>query len=116
MVKSPRKEERMQYLALIYGDENGWQQLGPDDRNAVMEEYHTFSREGQEARVITGGSELSAQLDVARTLVRRAERRVVELHPQDDTVVRYLNRLSDAVYAMARRADVDNPELFEGRA
>jgi cob(I)alamin adenosyltransferase len=30
--------------------------------------------------------------------------------------VRYLNRASDAVYAMARFADVDDPELFAGRA
>jgi cob(I)alamin adenosyltransferase len=33
----------------------------------------------------------------------------------DETVLRYLNRASDAVYAMARYADTDQPELFEGR-
>jgi cob(I)alamin adenosyltransferase len=33
----------------------------------------------------------------------------------DDTVLRYLNRVSDAVYAMARYADEPNPELFGGR-
>jgi cob(I)alamin adenosyltransferase len=69
--------------------------------------------------VIPGGSELSARLDVARTAVRRAERRVVDLKHAgdlpDDTVLRYLNRASDAVYAMARYADSDDPELFEGR-
>ena len=69
--------------------------------------------------VIPGGTELSARLDVARTAVRRAERRVVDLKLAgdlaDETVLRYLNRASDAVYAMARYADVDEPELFEGR-
>jgi cob(I)alamin adenosyltransferase len=69
--------------------------------------------------VIPGGSELSARLDVARTAVRRAERRVVDLRSQgdlaDDTVLRYLNRLSDAVFAMARYADEPDPKLFEGR-
>jgi cob(I)alamin adenosyltransferase len=69
--------------------------------------------------VIPGGNELSALLDVARTAVRRAERRVSALHSTgelaDDVVVRYLNRLSDAVYAMARFADEPEPELFEGR-
>ena len=69
--------------------------------------------------VIPGGTELSARLDVARTAVRRAERRVVDLKQADDlpdeTVLRYLNRASDAVYAMARYADTDQPELFEGR-
>jgi cob(I)alamin adenosyltransferase len=69
--------------------------------------------------VIPGGGELSARLDVARAAVRRAERRVVDLklagELPDDTVLRYLNRASDAVYAMARYADADEPELFRGR-
>jgi cob(I)alamin adenosyltransferase len=69
--------------------------------------------------VIPGGSELSARLDVARTAVRRAERRVVDLKTAgdlpDDTSLRYLNRLSDALFAMARYADEPNPKLFEGR-
>jgi cob(I)alamin adenosyltransferase len=69
--------------------------------------------------VIPGGTELSARLDVARAVIRRAERRVVDLKQAgdlaDETVLRYLNRASDAVYAMARYADTDQPELFEGR-
>ena len=69
--------------------------------------------------VIPGGSELSARLDVARTIVRRAERRVVELNDAgelpDVTILHYLNRASDAVYAMARYADEPDPKLFEGR-
>jgi cob(I)alamin adenosyltransferase len=69
--------------------------------------------------VIAGGTTLSAQLDVARTVIRRAERRVVALREGDqlasDAVLRYLNRASDLVFAMARFADVDDPALFEGR-
>ena len=69
--------------------------------------------------VIPGGTELSARLDVARTAVRRAERRVSAMRESgqlpDDTVLRYLNRASDAIYAMARFADESNPELFGGR-
>ena len=69
--------------------------------------------------VIPGGTELSARLDVARAAVRRAERRVVDLklagELPDETVLNYLNRASDAVYAMARYADEPEPELFEGR-
>ena len=69
--------------------------------------------------VIPGGTELSARLDLARTAVRRAERRVSELNDlgelADETVLSYLNRASDAVYAMARYADRDDPELFKGR-
>ena len=70
--------------------------------------------------VIPGGTELSARLDVARTAVRRAERRVVDLklagELADETLLRYLNRASDAVFAMARYADEAEPKLFEGRA
>jgi cob(I)alamin adenosyltransferase len=69
--------------------------------------------------VIPGGTELSAHLDVARTAIRRAERRVSAMRESgqlpDDTVLRYLNRASDAVYAMARFADEPDPELFGGR-
>jgi cob(I)alamin adenosyltransferase len=69
--------------------------------------------------VITGGTTLSAQLDVARTVIRRAERRVVALRDRgefaSDAVLRYLNRASDLAFAMARFADVPDPELFQGR-
>jgi cob(I)alamin adenosyltransferase len=69
--------------------------------------------------VIPGGSELSARLDLARSALRRAERRVVDLDRTgelaDATVLRYLNRASDAVFAMARYADDPEPALFEGR-
>jgi cob(I)alamin adenosyltransferase len=69
--------------------------------------------------VIPGGTELSARLDVARTAIRRAERRVVDLKRAgelaDDTVLTYLNRASDAVYAIARYTDEPNPQLFGGR-
>jgi cob(I)alamin adenosyltransferase len=68
---------------------------------------------------IPGGTELSARLDVARAAVRRAERRVAALKDEgelaDDTVVTYLNRLSDTLFAMARFADEPQPEMFEGR-
>ena len=68
--------------------------------------------------VIPGGRPVSAALDVARATIRRAERRVVALAAAEDIsgeVVRYLNRASDAVYAMARFTDTDKPELFAGR-
>jgi cob(I)alamin adenosyltransferase len=69
--------------------------------------------------VIPGGTELSAQLDVARTVVRRAERRIVALHRagalEGSVAPRYINRASDLLFAMARFADEPDPELFEGR-
>jgi cob(I)alamin adenosyltransferase len=69
--------------------------------------------------VIPGGTELSAALDVARSAIRRAERRTVELRETEDlasdTVLRYLNRASDLAFALARFADESNPQMFEGR-
>jgi len=69
--------------------------------------------------VIPGGNQLSAQLDVARTIVRRAERQISALAAagelSGETVIHFVNRASDYAYAMARWADVDDPALFEGR-
>jgi cob(I)alamin adenosyltransferase len=65
--------------------------------------------------VIPGGTELSARLDVARSALRRAERRVSVLDLADDAVLRFINRASDALFAMARFADEPEPELFGGR-
>jgi cob(I)alamin adenosyltransferase len=69
--------------------------------------------------VIPGGNLTSAQLDVARTLVRRAERRISTLAEAGElaspTVIHFVNRASDLAYAMARWADVDDPALFAGR-
>ena len=65
------------------------------------------------------GTQLSAQLDVARTAIRRAERRIATLAEEgqlaSDTVVGFVNRASDLAYALARFADVEDPALFEGR-
>jgi cob(I)alamin adenosyltransferase len=69
--------------------------------------------------VIPGGNQLSAQLDVARTTIRRAERRISALNEggelAGETVIHFVNRASDLAYAMARFADVDDPVMFEGR-
>src|SRR5687767_795494 len=54
--------------------------------------------------ILPGGSPAGALLHLARTVCRRAERRVVALGPPpaDPTVVIYLNRLSDLLFVMAR--------------
>ena len=55
---------------------------------------------------IVGGTELSALFDFARTLARRAERRAVvvneELNPIAPEILKYLNRLSSILFALAR--------------
>lgn len=69
--------------------------------------------------VIPGGTPVSSHLDVARTVVRRAERRIVALRDAEglgsETVIAYVNRASDLLFAMARFSDVPDPELFGGR-
>ena len=56
------------------------------------------------AFVIPGETSPSAMLHVARTVVRRAERQVVTLNAEEkgyDIILKYLNRLSDTIFAMA---------------
>jgi cob(I)alamin adenosyltransferase len=58
--------------------------------------------------ILPGGSEASARLHLARTVCRRAERLAVSLAahaPVPAVAVRYLNRLSDWLFVMARRAN-----------
>ena len=56
--------------------------------------------------VVPGENQLSAALDLARTVVRRAERQAVAARDagwlDDSSVVPYLNRLADLVYTLAR--------------
>jgi cob(I)alamin adenosyltransferase len=56
--------------------------------------------------ILSGGAPSGAALHVARTVCRRAERRIVALDPPvDGVLVRYVNRLSDLLFAMARAAN-----------
>jgi cob(I)alamin adenosyltransferase len=58
--------------------------------------------------ILPGGSEKAAALHFARTVCRRAERRVVTLGRETllpDLVVIYLNRLSDLLFTLARLAN-----------
>lgn len=60
--------------------------------------------------VLPAGTPLSAHLHVARTLARRAEREAFALHarePINVSVLTWLNRLSDLLFVLARRANDD---------
>lgn len=59
---------------------------------------------------VSGGTELAALSDIARTIARRAERRVVVVseenkQPVGQDTLAYLNRLSSVLYAFARAAN-----------
>lgn len=63
--------------------------------------------------VLPGGSEAAAQLHVARTVCRRAEREAIAAgaeQPVHPLTVVYLNRLSDLLFILARSANVGGDE------
>lgn len=67
--------------------------------------------------IIPGSNKISGYLHVARTVCRRAERRIISLSgvaEVDPLVIKYVNRLSDAIYAMARYSeDSQNSVKYE---
>lgn len=55
--------------------------------------------------ILPGGTPLAARMQLARAVCRRAERRLWTLHRQDplpEEILRYINRLSDLLFVMAR--------------
>ena len=71
--------------------------------------------------VIPGGSPASAALDLGRSILRRAERLTVTLKQEgllnNDEILRYLNRLADLLFILARFEDINlTIELLSGRS
>jgi len=63
--------------------------------------------------ILPGGSAVSAHLHVARTIVRRAERDAVALaavEPVNAEALKYLNRLSDLLFVLARHANAQGAD------
>lgn len=65
-----------------------------DEMNDFLPELRTF--------VLPGGNMSNAYAHMARTVCRRAERRVVVLDGDQDIIIRYLNRLSDYFFVLGR--------------
>ncbi len=78
-----------------------WLEGACDEINATLAPLRSF--------VIPGGTPASAQLHVCRTVCRRAERRALAVDEQggNPEVVRYLNRLSDLLFILARATNND---------
>lgn len=67
--------------------------------------------------ILPGGTVASAQAQIARTVARRAERQMVSLTahaPVADPAMRFVNRLSDYLFTLARRLNVlaSAPEIY----
>lgn len=61
--------------------------------------------------VIPGANPVSAALDLARTICRRAERHVATLKDPNPEILRYLNRLSDFCWILARAIEARSKRL-----
>ena len=73
-----------------------------DHFTAIMDQENCF--------ILPGSNLVSAHLHVARTICRRAERRMITLKGEadiSDTVMKYVNRLSDTIYSIARFLETD---------
>jgi len=61
--------------------------------------------------ILPGGSQAAAFAQVARTVCRRAERRIVELSEQteiNNNLIKFINRLSDYLFVLGRRISFDD--------
>mgnify|MGYP000927918958 CR=1 FL=1 len=64
--------------------------------------------------IVPGTNKKSAYLHVARTVCRRAERRIISLSgvaEVDPLVIKYVNRLSDVLYAMGRYSEEEQVKV-----
>jgi cob(I)alamin adenosyltransferase len=104
LLATPDREKMRQHLEKARVDEERIGQLerAIDDGDRELEPLRSF--------IVPGGSPKAAALHVARTVCRRAERRVVSLTDSGvdeipQVVVIYLNRLSDLLFTLARVAN-----------
>ena len=84
----------------INEDDVNWLETKIDEYTALLPEIKFF--------ILSGGTETAAFLHVARTVCRRAERRLVELAASEDlgdNIVKFFNRLSDFLFTAARYAN-----------
>jgi cob(I)alamin adenosyltransferase len=102
LLATPNPEKMREQLEKARVDDDRIAQLerAIDDGEKELEPLRAF--------IIPGGTPKAAALHVARTVCRRAERRVVHLRREVDIpqlVVIYLNRLSDLLFVLSRVAN-----------
>ena len=97
----PEREGKAERLRIVPAQVERLEQ-DIDTLNAALAPLTSF--------ILPGGTAAAAYLHVARTVCRRAERRVVELaaqpdEPVGDAAIKYLNRLSDLLFVAGRAAN-----------
>jgi hypothetical protein len=68
----------VEYMALIYADDERWAGLSDEERAELRDRYGAFTKEAQDAGVMVGGSELSATRDATTVRVRDQETLVTD--------------------------------------
>ena len=104
------QRELMQIMAGIADPGNRDYRICEEQTRSLEKQIDQMESSLPRARefVLYGGCELSARLDMARAIARRAERRfqkVSQFCGVDPKALQYVNRLSDYLYVMARYAD-----------
>ena len=100
-VPAADSRERLRLLP----EQVAWLEQRCDEVNATLEPLRSF--------VLSGGTPTAAWLHVCRTVCRRAERRVVALGGDASPETRrYLNRLSDLLFILAREANGGDEPLW----
>ena len=89
----------------IAESQTAWLEERCDEVNERLEPLHSF--------LLPGGSPAGAQLHVCRTVCRRAERRTLEVEDVSPEAIRYLNRLSDLLFILARAASAGEERLWQ---
>ena len=90
----------------LAAEQTAWLEQACDEVNAELEPLKSF--------VLPGGTPAAAQLHVCRTVCRRAERRTIDCGDEvNRECVRYLNRLSDLLFILARAANDGDEPLWE---
>jgi cob(I)alamin adenosyltransferase len=82
-----------------------WLEHACDEVNASLKPLKSF--------VLPGGTPAAANLHVCRTVCRRAERRALLVEDANPEVVRYLNRLSDLLFILARACNGPDEPLWQ---
>ena len=73
-----RQGGTVQYMALIYGDQNRWASFSDEERTAAYALYRAFGEEAEAAGVLAGGSELAPTTDATTVRVRADETLVTD--------------------------------------
>jgi hypothetical protein len=78
VVVESEKGDHVQYMALIYSDEEQWAALSTGEREGIYDRYRGLSQDAQAAGVMAGGNELGPTRDATTVRVRGDETLVTD--------------------------------------